>query len=184
MGDLCLRFFPLWEDPAHELVLWYFSQSRIFHVTDATLNSGVISSHIIPVSDSVARTVREGGFLTYWHVQLFALISCIKLANHSQNKVQRGQWVLVEPACVHLLFEGLGPQTSLPLTEEHRRSDDGGDCDSQCFEGNFAYVISEPEWLNNTLSKGQSSWQIHSARIDCVQGAQLQTKTPDCVLWK
>lgn len=61
----------------------------------------------------------------------------------------------VEPACVHLPFEGLGPQTRLPpsLTEQQHtvRSDDGTDCDSQCFERNFASVISGPEWLNNTL---------------------------------
>lgn len=62
----------------------------------------------------------------------------------------------VEPACVHLLFEGLGPQTK--QNRSTGRGDDRLDCDSQCFEGNFASIISEPEWLNNSLSKGQSNW--------------------------
>lgn len=171
MGERCLRFFPWWEHPAHELWKYWDTSARIvYFMIDAALNSDVLFFHVIPVSDSAALKLKECSFLTYWHFQLFALISCIKLANHSQNEVQCGQWMLVEPACVHLLFEGLGPQTSLPLTEKHHtvRSDDGVDCDSQCFEGNFAYVISEPEWLNNTLSKGQSNWQIHSEWIDCV----------------
>lgn len=61
-------------------------------------------------------------------------------------------------------LKGLGPQTSYPITEQQHKfkSDDGADCDSQCFEGNFASTLSEPERLNNTLSKGQSSGQIHS----------------------
>lgn len=40
----------------------------------------------------------------------FTLSGCIKLANHSQNKVQRMQ---AGPAYVHLLREGLGPQASV-----------------------------------------------------------------------
>lgn len=76
----------------------------------------------------------------------------------------------VEPACVHLLLGGLGPRTSL-LQNGSTQSEvmTGVDCDSQCFEGNFAYVISEPEWLNNALSKGQRNWQIHSEWSDCVK---------------
>ncbi len=75
--------------------------------------------------------------------------------------------MLAEPTCVHLLCGGLGPQTSLPLTEQQRtvRSDEQVDCDSQY----FAYVVSEPEWLNNALSKGQKNWQIHSEWSDCVK---------------
>lgn len=102
------------------------------------------------------------------------------------HKISSSQWMQVEPACVHLLFEGLGPQTSLPLTEQQHtvRSDDGVDCGSFFFfRGNFASVISEPEWLNNTLSKGQSNRQIHSGS-DCVEWVQLQTKTANCVPWK
>lgn len=37
------------------------------------------------------------------------------------------------------------------------RGDDWVDFGCQCFERNFASVISKPDWLNNTLSKGQSN---------------------------
>lgn len=40
------------------------------------------------------------------------------------------------------------------------------------FGGN---VLSELEWLNSTLSKGQSSWQIHSGLAFCERWTRPQT---------
>lgn len=67
---------------------------------------------------------------------MFLALYFVRLANHSQNELQCGQRMQVEPACVHL--GGLGPQSG-HRPAETVRGGDRLDCDRQCFEGELCF---------------------------------------------